>query len=532
MTGSGASSDLPAAAPLRGSLAQTPLPQILRWIFVDQLRGTLTLARGDDLRRLYFEKGELRTATSSRESQRIGAFLQRRGRVSDEDIRWALDEIARQKGSRLGQKLVERGLLTRAIIDSEMKRLVEEIVFSAFEWEDGEYRFEPSTAVLDPDIVLAFSTAAIIVEGIRRLPENPIFRARLGEGSGVLRLAREPMSRYQYLPLAPQEAYVLSRIDGLLDVDSLLAIAGSSRGTAAKMLYALLSCGLVEWKSDGTEGRASVGTVATLNVEVANEPQRSTPGHAELVRNTWRRIDWLSHYELLGVGRDASPEEIRRAYLEKSRLFHPDLRNRPDLAALGKELTAVFERLKVAHDALADPDARAEYDRQPGESAGPVLSAGGGDPEARQQLARRNFEHALDYIAMKDYFPAIALLQEAVRFAPDVAEYRFRLGETELKNAKWVERGLENLKAAARVDPPRADFLRGTARALVTHGRKREAESYARRAHELEPGPESAALLTEVTGRQTLDPTTPAPTPAGEAAGLGGFFSRMLRKGK
>jgi curved DNA-binding protein CbpA len=532
MSRSGPFSDVPAAPSPRGSLGETPLPQILRWIFVDQLRGTLTLTRGGDVRRLYFERGELKTATSSRESQRIGQFLRRRGKVSEADLSWAVDEIARQKGSRLGRKLVERGLLTRAIIDLEMKRLVEEIVFSAFEWESGEYRFEPSSAVLDPDIVLAFSTAAIIVEGIRRLPENPVFRERLGEGSRVLRLAREPMSRYQYLPLAPQEAYVLSRIDGLLDVDSLLAIAGSSRGAAAKMLYALLSCGLVEWKTEGTEKRASVGTVATLNVEVASEPQRSTPGHAELVHNTWRRIDWLSHYELLGAGREASPDELRRAYLEKSRLFHPDLRHRPDLADLERELTAVFERLRIAYETLADPAARAEYDRHADEPGGPDLPEGGtgGDPAARELLARKNFEHAMDFIAMKDYFPAVELLQEAVHFAPDVAEYRFRLGEAELKNAKWVERGLENLKAAVKADPPRADFLRATARALLAHGRKREAEPFARRALELEPSAESAAVLNEVTGRLTVDPTGPAPQI--EASGIGGFLSRVLRKWK
>ena len=206
-------------------------------------------------------------------------------------------------------------------------------------------------------------------------------------------------------------------------------------------------------------------------------------------------------------------------------------RARGELAGLEKELTAVFERLRVAHDALADPDARAEYDRHVDDTDG-VGAAGRAeaDPEARRQLARRNFEHAMDYIAMKDYFPAIELLQEAVRFDPEVAEYRFRLGEIELKNSKWIERGLDNLKGATRVEPARADFLRGTARALVTYGRKREAEPFARRAHELEPCPESAALLSEVAARQTVDPT-PLP-PDSEPGGLGGFFSRILRKGK
>jgi tetratricopeptide (TPR) repeat protein len=142
----------------------------------------------------------------------------------------------------------------------------------------------------------------------------------------------------------------------------------------------------------------------------------------------------------------------------------------------------------------------------------------------------KNFRHAMDFIAMKDYFPAIELLQEAIRFAPDVSEYLFRLGETELKNSKWIERGLENMKVAAQMDPPRPEFLRGTARALLIYGRKREAEPYARRAHELEPCAESAALLTELTGRPTIQPS-PA-KPGVEPQRSGGFFSRLLRKGK
>ena len=531
MSASGTGSGAPDRTAFRGSIAQTPLPQILRRIFVEQLRGTLMLTRESDVRRLYFEKGELRTATSSREGQRIGAFLRRRGRVSEADIAWALNEIARQRGSRLGRKLVERGLLTRAAIDSEMKRLVEEIVFSAFEWENGEFRFEQSTAVLDPDIVLSFSTAAIIVQGIRRLPEAPVFRERLGDGTGVLRLASDPLSRYQYLPLAPQEAYVLSRIDGLLDVNSLLAIAGASRASAAKTLYALLSCGLIEWKTDGAGERASVGTVATLNVEVTTEPPRSTPGHADLVRSTWRRIDWLSHYELLGISRDASTEDVRRAYLERGRLFHPDLRLRPDLAGMERELTAVFERLKVAHDTLADPEARAEYDRL-SEEFGSSLFTGekAVDPEARSQLAVRNFVHAMRLIDVKDYFPAVELLQEAVRLAPDQADYRFRLGEVELKNPKWLERGLDDLIEATRLAPTRAEFLRGTARAFLSYGRKRDAEIYARRAFEVDPGHEAAALLEEITGQPASEaPRAPA---AAEAERKAGFLSRLLKKGR
>src|SRR5678815_1741659 len=163
----------------RGSLSETPLPQVLRRIFLEGLKGTLTLVRGDETRHLFFEKGELRTATSSREGQRIGAFLKRRGWITDQDLSWALETVAKQGRARLGKILVEKGLVSRQVLDAEMRRLVEEIVFSTFEWSDGEYRFQSSTGVLDPDVALTLSTAAVIVEGIRRLPESEVFRCLL-----------------------------------------------------------------------------------------------------------------------------------------------------------------------------------------------------------------------------------------------------------------------------------------------------------------------------------------------------------------
>lgn len=510
--------------PLRGSLGDTPLPQILHRIFLEQLKGTLTLTRTGEVRRLFFEKGELKTATSSRETQKIGSFLKRRGRISDEDLAWALSEINRQHGTRFGQTLVERGLLPKSAIDSEMKRLVEEIVLSAFEWDSGDYRFEPSSAVLDPDVALSLSTAAVIVQGIRRLPDTPVFRERLNGGTGVLRLARDPISRYQYLPLTPQEAYILSRVDGVLDVDSLLAIAGNSREAAAKTIYALLSCGLVEWRTDGARRRETTGNVAILNVEIASEPPHRTTGHVEMVRNTWRRLDWLSHYDLLGVPREASAEEVRRAYLDTSRLFHPDLRHRPDLAGMEKELTAVFARLKTAHDTLVEPVARADYDRELNETHESSAEDSARDPDAGRLLAARNFARATELVDAKDYFPAIELLREAVRFAPDRADYRFKLGEVELKNSKWFDRGLENLQEAIRMAPTRGDFLRETARALAANGRKQDAEMYARRAVEVEPGIESSLVLANITGG------APEEASPKKASKMDGLFSRLRRK--
>src|ERR1700693_4495027 len=334
-----------------GSLATTPLPQVLRRIFLDGLKGTLRLVRREEIRNLFFERGELRTATLARGGQKSAAFLKRRGWITDKDLAWALETVARKGRARLGKILVERGLVSRSVLDAEMKRLVEEIVFSTFEWDQGEYRFEPSPGILDPDVVLALSTAAVVVEGIRRLPESDAFRQRLGDGKQVLVLAGDPLSRYQYLPLTPQEAYLLSRVDGLLDLDALLKLGGASRAAAAKTLYALMSCGIAEWRSESSSGTPTV-VPDRLNVENSAQPDAPSPGYAEMVRNTYRRGDWLTHDECLGIAPEATTEEVRIAYFERSRAFHPDLSHRPDLADCQRELETVFTRLRAAFETL------------------------------------------------------------------------------------------------------------------------------------------------------------------------------------
>ena len=276
----------------------------------------------------------------------------------------------------------------------------------------------------------------------------------------------------------------------------------------------------MEWKREGAERPASGrGGFHGLNVEVSAQPAERSPGHAELVKNTYRRIDWLTHYELLGIPRDAPPEKVSEAYFERSRLFHPDLRHREDLGKFEKELNAVFERMRAAYEALSDADKRALYD-QSLDAAPPSLlvsDAPTTNPEARRRLAVQNFRRAKELIEEKDYHPAVEMLREAVRFVPDNSEYRYTLSQVELKNPNWIDQGLANLKEAARLDSRRVSLSVEAARALLEHKRAHEAEPFARRAVSLDSTPENEELLQRV-----VEAAAAAPRPtAGEHEWVG-----------
>ncbi len=81
------------------------------------------------------------------------------------------------------------------------------------------------------------------------------------------------------------------------------------------------------------------------------------------------------YYKTLGVGKDASEAEIKKAYRKLARQYHPD-RNQGD-----KQAEERFKEISQAHDVLSDPDKRKDYDRGTGPFAGFGMP-GGFDPSS------------------------------------------------------------------------------------------------------------------------------------------------------
>jgi len=80
------------------------------------------------------------------------------------------------------------------------------------------------------------------------------------------------------------------------------------------------------------------------------------------------------YYKVLGVGKNASDEEIKKAYRKLARKYHPD-RNHGD-----KKAEERFKEISQAHDVLSDPEKRKAYDRGTGPFGGGP--GGGFDPGA------------------------------------------------------------------------------------------------------------------------------------------------------
>jgi curved DNA-binding protein len=163
-------------------------------------------------------------------------------------------------------------------------------------------------------------------------------------------------------------------------------------------------------------------------------------------------MDYKDYYKILGVERKASEEEIRKAYRDLAKQYHPD-RN-PD----NKQAEERFKEINEAYQVLSDPQKRSVYDRvgsdysnwqrrgAPGDFNWEEYTGGGGFPGG----ARVNMEDLEEMfggggVGFSDFFRTLFGMREAQNAARSRAqEYQHALDITLEEAYKGATRLMQN----------------------------------------------------------------------------------------
>jgi tetratricopeptide (TPR) repeat protein len=160
------------------------------------------------------------------------------------------------------------------------------------------------------------------------------------------------------------------------------------------------------------------------------------------VEARFNQIDKQSLFQVLGLDDGATKDQVRAAYLELARTFHPDRVSALGLGELRPKMEHIFARISEAHATLIDDQARKKYEQT-------LRDASKGDMSRAQRILEGEIAYQKGCVLLrrKDWAPALAELRRAVTLNPDEAEHYALLAW-----AVW-QASQDKAKAAAEAKP-------------------------------------------------------------------------------
>ncbi len=233
----------PFAVPggLKGQISDLPLPEILQHLRTSAATGILSLVSGGARKALYLKDGRVVFASSNLPNDRLGEILLHEGKITVEEYESSIKAIS--KGKRQGKVLVEMGALSPKDLWEGVQFQVKEIVYSIFQWENGQFHFEESSLPEKERITVDLDIVDLIVAGIRRVDANGPVQAHFPEGDALLERVPGVSAA-----LEPYESHVLTLVDGERSILEISRESEIGDNETLKVLYALIWTGIVRIK--------------------------------------------------------------------------------------------------------------------------------------------------------------------------------------------------------------------------------------------------------------------------------------------
>jgi len=466
-------------------------------------------------------------------------------------------------GSPGGRLVFSSGRLTAAILgggvaaSADARSVAREILRTSV--TSGGVTFEAGGGTLGPAEGSSLLNAGDLILDLANAMADPeAVRAIVGAPDVLLAPAASPPDLLPRLALTPSEGFLLSRVDGPVRLEEILAVSPLAEDETLRALFGLLAAGLLgapgcepfppepaaarsappAGKPSPAAPRASAlddflkrtaGPSAAPPATPAHtaptppapraEPPSSAATHAVFPSKEDKRASVekriadcrnADHYAILGVERTANEGAVRHAYYMLARTFHPDRYRGPEFEKIFLEIERMFAATTEAYSTLTDEALRAEYDRQLAEEAGGIRS-----PEVDHAAqAREAYLRGRKHLEAEEYFDALRLLETASTMDPSKPDHWLYLGIVQTKNPRWRKKAEESFLKVIEMNPSHMQAYLHLARLYKSGGLQRRAAEFFEKVLEWEPENKEAL---EAVGRKK-------PEQPGASRGLRSLF--------
>jgi len=227
---------------LRGDLTTMGLEDLFQWLAVGKKTGVLELKGFLHTKRVFFHEGKISSVWSSDPREYLGQYLLAYNRINEEQLREAL-ATQEDENQLLGRILVNRQLITETEIRRIVQLKVEESIYDTFLWDVGTFEFTDNLIPPQKTMLLSLDVTGIVLEGARRVDEWKRIRNIVKGGDAVLDAVSEAIA--EMLPLSPEDADLLGRLDGHKTIDQVIIEMRAPEFKIHKLVFDLHEQGMV-----------------------------------------------------------------------------------------------------------------------------------------------------------------------------------------------------------------------------------------------------------------------------------------------
>ena len=456
---------------ISGLLKHYPLSDVLLDLQRSDATGVLELKDDPVSKQIFIKGGTIVFASSNYEGDRIEEILLRDGKITNDQY-YQVAGIPRRDGKSQSKVLVEMGYIKPHDLLAAVKHQCEEIVLSLFQWDEGRVSFIEGELRREVP-TLKLSAANLIFNGIKRINKPDYFHSICPPLDTILYYSEDPINLFQEIHFSEKDQYVFSLIDSKITIREMLSVSTEGELQTLKIICALLSTRMIKPIGEGAIPDKSI-------IKMIREPQTNVdPAFMEKVGNVFGRLESSDYYNILGIGRTASQEEIKKAFYKCAKEFHPDRHFGASSDALKDKLNAIFAAINDANRVLSNPAEKTRYDS--------TLYVRPPKPETdHREAALAKFQEGKTALKKGRFEDAAVLFGQAVYLDNTVASYHFCLGTAYAKQNKFHE-AVTAINTALGIEPLNADYTAELGHLFLRLGFKSRAKSTLEKAVRLDP---------------------------------------------
>ncbi len=409
----------------------------LRDIFFNKKTGSLIFRRGEILKYFFFDKGAIFQVKTNQPDERLGEILFKLDRLSKDDHA-RIDEFI-EPNKNIGEVLKTQGVISEDDLAEALGHQIRESILNVFAFFDAEIEFQAHDEFAGSSGDTRVSVPLLIEYGIRRMPPNPSLESFLSRRTPVL-----GRKTYAYL-LTIEEKDILEKVNGKDAAEIILRTLTMPADQYWKSLYLFYCLGVVDLEGDET-GPDAVPDIRT-RLRPASESHEDVPRQIAEVLTFRDTLPSMTLYQILDITKTATDEDVKKAYFQMARRFHPDRFDRQIAAEFKAQIDEVFDGITNAYRVLSNKDSRRVYDAKSGQVSTQE------DVQDTFKKADTKFRQGKTLHAQGRYDEAIAYLEEAVRMRRDKADYYLLLAMCESKMPPYVKKAEQDFLKAIQLEP-------------------------------------------------------------------------------